>query len=276
VGGLGRGPVCTAIHPLPLWVQRTATRRPTGVSASSCRGCGRHAPCATLQTPPGLRGIARINLPGTAQTPRRRLLGVGNSMSRPGCSTHRPWRRSERPPTPAMGTVSGCALSFVVKVGAARGQRHAHVGKDSDRGRPGCRKGAGTGGFISDPAQLYADLHSLPLLTFDGSRIPDSAAAETPAMLLCRLGEPVLPARGPCVPPRWFSRKTSTNRGPPVATANEIAKPVWPCRSSWATSTLAGEPHDHGTEDSTPQDQPAGPNESAMSPRLRNHSIREV
>jgi hypothetical protein len=73
-------------------------------------------------------------------------------------------------------------------------------------------------GLHQRPRQLYADLHSLPLLTFDGSRIADSAAAETPAMLLCRLGEPVPPARGPCVPSAMVqekkNRRTAARQSP--------------------------------------------------------------
>ena len=54
-----------------------------------CRTC----PCATLETPPGLRSIARTSpLPNAAQTPRRRLLGVGNHMCWAGVAGVQPFQ----------------------------------------------------------------------------------------------------------------------------------------------------------------------------------------
>ena len=78
------------------------------------QGVAAIAPCASLETPPGLRGIARtspyLKLP---RRPRRRLLGVGNRMCWAGRNGHGEDRRSC-----PMGAVSGCRLSLVVTVGA--------------------------------------------------------------------------------------------------------------------------------------------------------------
>ena len=208
----------------------TATRRPTGrvrwVMWRRCRTCPR---CATLETPPGLRGIGRTSpylmLP---RRRRRRLLGVGNHM----CWGGPPGGRSERP----AGASHGGRFRLCAVVGRQGWVQSAtslmRVCERVGSLPPGCRKGGlGARGVRQRPRQPYTDLHWLPPLTLARSRAAHPGDAALPARhhnkrgeqrpdgrsraaadLEQRLGETPAARRRPCVPPAMIQGETPTNR----------------------------------------------------------------